>query len=126
MYNCYYVPVAIPNLTPTDNIERSTDLSRQRRRDITLDIRGASSTDLGNGFYSYQWADIVVINPNEYLVCFLEGQNINVINGGFAPGDYAPMYAMESFPRRRNQWVVTVHNPTGSTRHLSLYLIAKV
>ncbi|PJH94843.1 hypothetical protein [Bacillus sp. SN1] len=126
MYNCYYVPMLMPNSIPTYNIERSTeDFSRQRRREIPLDIREASRADLGNGFYSYEWLNYVVINPNEYLVCVMAGQNINVINGGFAPRDLAPMYAMESFPRRKNQWVVTVHNPTGSSRELSLYLIAK-
>ncbi|MGM0748767.1 MAG: hypothetical protein ACQEUS_13185 [Bacillota bacterium] len=125
MYNCYYIPMLMPNSIPPHNIERSTDFSRQSRREITVDIRRASQTDLGNEFFSYEWSNFVVINPNEYLVCFLEGQNINVLNGGFAPRDYAPMYAMESFPRRKNQWVITVHNPTGSARELSLYLIAK-
>ncbi|WP_412094441.1 hypothetical protein [Bacillus atrophaeus] len=126
MYNYYYVPMLMPSSIPPHNIERSAeDFSRQRRREIRLDIRGASRTELGNEFYSYEWSTPAQINPNEFLICYLEGQNINVLNGGFAPGDFAPMYAMESFPRRRNQWVVTVHNPTSSRRELSLYLIAK-
>lgn len=30
-----------------------------------------------------------------------------------------------SFPRRRNQWVIIIHNPVQTQRAISLYLIAK-
>ncbi|AFI27852.1 hypothetical protein MY9_1315 [Bacillus sp. JS] len=94
---------------------------------MTVDgiIPPSSSEDLGDGFYSYAWTNQQVINPGEYLVCHLEGRDINVVNGGFTPRDTAPLYAVASFPRRRNQWVIIIHNPVQTQRALSLYLIAK-
>lgn len=130
LYHYYYVPVLIPHLPPAHHTQRNQDFSeRQRRREITLNVDGfippSSTEDLGDGFYSYAWTNQQVIDPGEYLVCYLEGRDIKVINGGFTPRDYAPMYAIGSFPRRRNQWVITIHNPLQTQRAISLYLIAK-
>ncbi|MCC2385426.1 hypothetical protein CON01_22290 [Bacillus thuringiensis] len=100
---------------------------RSTRREIQLSPGSASQTDLGNGFISFRWAGYD-INTDEYLVAFLNAPGMKVINGGWAPKDYAPLYAMESFPRRIDQWVITTFNPTpgtGSPRPIEFYLIAK-
>ncbi|MDZ5719871.1 hypothetical protein U1F82_02040, partial [Bacillus sp. SXabc123] len=130
LYHYFYGPALIPYVTHTPNTQRNPDFSeRQRRREITLNIDGfippSSSEDLGDGFYSYAWTGQQVIDPGEYLVCYLEGRDIKVVNGGFAPRDYAPLYAIASYPRRRNQWVITLHNPVQTQRAISLYLIVK-
>ncbi|NEZ45175.1 hypothetical protein [Paenibacillus alvei] len=78
--------------------------------------------DLGDGFYSYSWN--LEIGEKETLSCFLSAGNLKVINAGFAPARYEPIYAMESFPRRINQWVISIINESGQ-RHITLYLIAK-
>lgn len=130
LYHYYYGPALIPYFTHTHNTQRNPDFSeRQRRREITLNVDGiippSSSEDLGDGFYSFAWTGQQVIDPGEYLVCHLEGRDIQVINGGFTPRDTAPLYAIASFPRRRNQWVIIIHNPVQTQRAISLYLIAK-
>ncbi|TYS07752.1 hypothetical protein FZC70_19285 [Bacillus subtilis] len=130
MYPYFHSPPSIPYFTPTHNSQRHPDFTeRQRRRQITLNVDGvvppSSYEDLGDGFYSYAWTNQQVINPGEYLVCHLEGRDIKVMNGGFASRDTAPLYAIASFPRRRNQWVITLHNPVQTQRAISLYLIAK-
>lgn len=130
MYHYFYGPALIPYCTHTHNTQRNPDFSeRQRIREITLSVDGnippSSSEDLGDGFYSFAWTGQQVIDPGEYLVCQLEGRDIKVINGGFATRDTAPLYAIASFPRRSNQWVIIIHNPLQTQRAISLYLIAK-
>ncbi|WP_412056337.1 hypothetical protein [Bacillus inaquosorum] len=134
MYNCYYVPVLIPNPVPTQNTQISSNFSdKQNRREVRLNIdRGIANpippdetNDLGNGFYTFAWINKFQIKEGEFLTFSLEGTNIGVINGGFAPRDFAPLYAIESFPRKKNEWIMTLHNPTRSVRDLSVYLIAK-
>ncbi len=87
---------------------------RSTRREIQLSPGSASQTDLGNGFISFRWTGYD-INTDEYLVAFLNAPGMKVINGGWAPKDYAPFYAMESFPRRIDQWVITTFNSTPGT-----------
>ncbi|MCY7796310.1 hypothetical protein MOC47_09980 [Bacillus spizizenii] len=130
MYHYYYGPALIPYFTHNLNTQKNPDFSeRQRRREITLNVDGiippSSSEDLGDSFYSFAWTGQQVIDPGEYLVCHLEGRDIKVVNAGFAPRDTAPLYAIASFPRRRNQWVIIIHNPVQTQRAISLYLIAK-
>ncbi|MHA4257545.1 hypothetical protein ACX17C_00580 [Bacillus cereus] len=98
---------------------------RSTKREINLSTGSASSTDLGNGFMSFRWEGYD-INTDEYLTVFLNAPGMKVISGGWAPKDYAPLYAMESFPRRTDQWVITAYNQApGGPRPITFYLIAK-
>lgn len=81
---------------------------RQSRR-VELDERILSSeTDLGNGFRSFSWNQ--EIDANETVTYFLSARGLKVINGGWAPGGYQNLYALESFPRSINQWVLSIVN----------------
>ncbi|MCU4815679.1 hypothetical protein OCF43_07360 [Bacillus cereus] len=100
---------------------------RSTRREINLSPGSATQTDLGNGFKSFRWAGYE-INTDEYLVAFLNAPGMKVISGGWAPRDYVPLYALESFPRNIDQWVITAFNPTpgtGGPRPIEFFLIAK-
>ncbi|KXY21230.1 hypothetical protein [Bacillus cereus] len=100
---------------------------RSTRREIHLSPGSAAQTDLGNGFMSFRWSS-AEINTDEYLAAFLNAPGMKVISGGWAPRDYAPLYAMESFPRKTDQWVITAFNPEpgiGRARPIEFFLIAK-
>ncbi|MBE0335099.1 hypothetical protein [Paenibacillus sp. 23TSA30-6] len=107
---------------PNYNYGNSQQNLRQSRR-VELD-EGllASSSDLGNGFYSFSWNQ--EIDANETVIYFLSVRGLKVINGGWAPGGYQSLYALESYPRGMNQWVITVVN-SNQRRSLQLFLIAK-
>ncbi|KAA0823498.1 hypothetical protein [Bacillus sp. AY2-1] len=84
-----------------------------------------SRGDLGHGFWSFSWTPKTV-EPNKYLVVFLHTPNMNVINGGWkisSPND--PVYAIESYDRQLDQWVITIHNASNRTKQVTFTLIAK-
>ncbi|PFL06525.1 hypothetical protein [Bacillus thuringiensis] len=99
-----------------------------RERRLELRATKGTGTQLGNGFERFDWPDITDISPNEYLTAIMSAEGMNVISGGWAPGGYAPLFAMESFPlpRRLDTWVITTLNQAqGNPRKMSFYLIAK-
>ncbi|PSB00065.1 hypothetical protein [Bacillus halotolerans] len=104
---------------------------RQTERRISLLTSAAPEVNqLGNGFFRYSWDSGV--GPKETLICFLEGDGLNVITGGFAfvgsmafEGNVPPIYLLESYPYAKNRWVISLHNPSNDSRRLRFYLIAK-
>lgn len=106
------------------NFQNSDD-GRQTQRRISLTAIKGNGMDLGDGFESFSW-DAGQINSNEYLLAFLDAPGMKVINGGWAPGDNAPLYALENYPRKKDQWVITLFNQQpGNPRPIRFYLIAK-
>lgn len=96
---------------------------RQPVRRVNLSTPFAFENDLGDGFKSYKWT--LGINSNEFLLVFMNAPGMKVINGGFAPAKYTAIYAMESFPRQIDQWVMTIYNTSPEAMEITFYLIAK-
>ncbi|MBE0344311.1 hypothetical protein E4V51_31735 [Paenibacillus sp. 28ISP30-2] len=92
-------------------------------RRVELRRRSAASEDLGNGFYSFKWTN-QEIGQNETVIFFLSAEGFKVINAGYAVGRQDPAYSMESDPNTKEQWVMSVINPSAQ-RYIHLYLIAK-
>lgn len=116
---------------PTLGVYPRYQSPRQQERRISLLTSIADEVnDLGNGFYRFRWD--TGVGPRENLVCFMEGDGLNVISGGFAfvgsmafEGSIPPIYLLESFPYAANRWVNSLHNPLRDSRRLRFYLIAK-
>ncbi|HDR4861597.1 TPA: hypothetical protein QCR61_003894 [Bacillus cereus] len=131
--NYQYSPNAITNVDSynqnTSGIQvpnfQNSDDGRQTRKKISLTAIKGRGTDLGDGFESFSW-DAGQISYNEYLLVFMDAPEMKVINGGWAPNDEAPLYAMENYPRKINQWVITLFNEKpGNPRPIRFFLIAK-
>jgi hypothetical protein len=88
--------------------------------------RGLSETpvDLGNGFFKFKWMN-QQIGSNETVTYFLNAEGMNVISAGYLLGREDIAFAMESYPRSTEQWVITVINPSPQ-REIQLFLIAKL
>ncbi|PEW27346.1 hypothetical protein [Bacillus thuringiensis] len=146
MYNNYWNPnqdVMYPNAVPNvdsqypPNYVSNADSnfympiprdSELRERRIELRATKGTGRQLGNGFERFDWPDITDIFPNEYLTAFMTAEGMQVISGGWAPGGYAPLFAMESYPQptRLDTWIITALNQAqGNPRKISFYLIAK-
>ncbi|WP_242315572.1 hypothetical protein [Bacillus cereus group sp. BfR-BA-01355] len=84
-------------------------------------------TELGHGFMSFSWAP-EIIEPNQYLIAYLHApKNMNVINGGWkisSPND--PVFAIESYDRQLNQWIITLYNASERSKQITFTLIAKM
>ncbi|NRS52070.1 hypothetical protein [Brevibacillus sp. HB2.2] len=97
----------------------------QRQQPLDLSTEGATnSQNLGNGFHRYAWEERT-IPGSTYLGVRIFAGSKKVITAGYGVAKYAPIYAMESFPRTANQWYMTIYNPTDADRQLGIYLIAK-
>ncbi|UYY98714.1 hypothetical protein OJ967_25770 [Peribacillus frigoritolerans] len=127
-YEMMYLQNTLPNVYPEYQfpIHPYRD-ERQRRREIALSPYAATRTDLGDGFMSYKWEG-ELINHNEYLTAYMEVPGMKVISGGWYISDFSTAYAIESYPSRPEQWVITVFNGRSgspSPRKVSFHLIAK-
>lgn len=99
---------------------------RQPVEQVSYNFSINNGEDLGNGFFSFR-VD-AMIDSDEYLTAFLIAPpGMKVISGGWAPQHYKPLPVLESFPHKRDTWVVTVFNPKESPapRKVSFFLIAK-
>lgn len=88
--------------------------------------RGSSEPyeDLGHGFFSFKWINRK-IGTNETVTYFLNSEGMNVISAGYAIAGEERAFALESYPRLKEQWVITVMNPSAQ-RDIQLFLIAKL
>ncbi|MDL5141674.1 hypothetical protein [Bacillus atrophaeus] len=112
---------------------RHNEVQNQRQKERRISLLASAAPEenrLGNGFFRYSWDS--GIGDNETLICFLEGNGLNVITGGFAlvgsmafEGNVPPIYLLESYPYAKNRWVISLHNPSNDSRRLRFYLIAK-
>ena len=81
--------------------------------------------DLGGGFERFAWEG-KHIEPNEFLVVRIYSGGMFVINAGYGVGEFAPIYAMESFPLRPDIWHMTIYNPIQLNRQMAFYMIGKL
>lgn len=149
MYNNYYwnqnQGMMYPNTVPNEDSQYPNPLSyspnedfhyqvpTSRNSDIrnrTIELRAVKGTgkQLGDGFERFDWPDITDIYPDEYLTAVMSVDGGKVISGGWAPGGFSPLYALESLPdtRRLDTWIITALNQTpGNPRKISFFLIAK-
>ncbi|MCU5275408.1 hypothetical protein PDN41_27475 [Bacillus cereus] len=97
----------------------------ERQPETYLYIREAKQTRLGDKFWSFSWKPQTV-QPGQYLLAFLNAPDMNVINGGWkisSPNDR--VFAIESYDRQLDQWVITLYNDSQNTKQVTFTLIAK-
>ncbi|PEL75402.1 hypothetical protein CN603_13015 [Bacillus toyonensis] len=97
----------------------------ERQPEAYLYIREAKQNRLGDKFWSFSWKPETV-KPGQYLIAFLHAPNMNVINGGWkisSPNDR--VFAIESYDRKLDQWVITLYNNSQNTKQVTFTLIAK-
>ncbi|MCU5537261.1 hypothetical protein OCB04_15100 [Bacillus cereus] len=97
----------------------------ERDQQTTLTAAEHLGTDLGHGFKSFAW-EPVTVNPKEYFVVFLEAPGRKVISGGWklgSPNDR--VFAVESYDRKINQWVITLFNDSNRPKPVTFTLMTK-
>ncbi|MGK9485125.1 hypothetical protein ACSSUS_18355 [Bacillus tropicus] len=96
-----------------------------RDQQTTLTAAEHLGTDLGHGFKSFSW-EPVTVNPKEFFVVFLEAPGRKVISGGWklgSPNDR--VFAVESYDRKINQWVITLFNDSNRPKPVTFTLMTK-
>ncbi|MCG7406804.1 hypothetical protein MH117_05180 [Paenibacillus sp. ACRRX] len=83
-----------------------------------------STDNLGGGFRRLVFTD-VQIEPNSFLEITINSGNRKVVSGGWSIANFQKAFAIESYPRQINQWVISVFNDTSVTRSITPYLITK-
>ncbi|WP_142750216.1 hypothetical protein [Bacillus cereus] len=81
--------------------------------------------DLGHKFWSFSW-NPEPVGPDQFLIAYLKAPEMNVINCGWkisSPND--KVYAIESYDRQLDEWVITLHNTSQNTKQVTFTLIAK-
>ncbi|MDA2379163.1 hypothetical protein SAMN04487767_101511 [Bacillus wiedmannii] len=97
----------------------------ERDQQTTLTAAEHLGTDLGHGFKSFSW-EPVTVNPKEFFVVFLEAPGRKVISGGWklgSPNDR--VFAVESYDRKINQWVITLFNDSNRPKPVTFTLMTK-
>ncbi|HFK1756491.1 TPA: hypothetical protein ACGXQC_000857 [Bacillus cereus] len=150
MYNNYWnpnqnvmYPNAVPNVGPNNMLNSSNfhdasfnnnqiqyqtysannELSSEYR--IDLDVPpGFQGDNLGNGFYRFAWEDRS-IGPREILPVSIHAGAWKVINAGYGIQDLGNAILVESYPKDKNNWYMTVQNLVNAPRKIAFYLIAK-
>ena len=80
--------------------------------------------NLGNGFYRFAWENRI-IGPNQILPVFIHAGDLKVINAGYGIQDLGNAILVESYPKDKNNWYMTVQNRVNAQRKIAFYLIAK-
>ncbi|MDZ5608574.1 hypothetical protein U2I54_16105 [Bacillus pseudomycoides] len=97
----------------------------ERQPQAHLYSNDAKGTNLGHKFWSFSWQP-QTLGPNQYLIAFLNAPQMNVISGGWKishPNDQ--VFAIESYDRQLDQWVITLYNASQNTKQVTFTLIAK-
>ncbi|NIL35003.1 hypothetical protein [Bacillus thuringiensis] len=131
--NYQYSPNVFMNVDPKFQMPMPR-YDNERFQATTLLVDFAEEvTDLGDGFRIYTWKE-ESINPYGYfnvnmtsLHSTFPTSNMKVISGGWSlgVGKSAHVYAIESYPRDKNQWVITLFNNTMHTRKIKFFLTTK-
>ncbi|MDF9529498.1 hypothetical protein [Bacillus cereus] len=96
-------------------------------RDLTLTANQSGGIDIGNGFRLFSFEPARPIASGQYLTIFLNAPELRVINAGWKVGGApAKIFAIESFARHRDQWVITLYNDDSVEKMVTFSLIAKL
>lgn len=125
--NYQYSPNVFMNVDPNFQMPMPR-YDNERDQATTLLIESAEEvTDLEDGFRIYTWKE-QFIRPYEYFNANMTSyptSNIKVISGGWSVDKNAHVYAIESYPRYKNQWVITLFNNSLHTRKIKFFLTIK-
>ncbi|MCU5138270.1 hypothetical protein OCA06_00380 [Bacillus cereus] len=121
-------PSAVANVDPNYQYAQNK-VQRTFNRDSELsltDIEVTKDINIGNGFYFTSWSD-VTINSKRFHTFILNATDRRVISGGWKLfGEPAKVFAVESYPRHRDQWIITLYNDEAIEKRISPSLITKL
>ncbi|WP_306008092.1 hypothetical protein [Bacillus sp. MMSF_3353] len=105
---------------PTNN-----ELKREYRMDLDVPVGMVPpENDLGNGFFRFTWENRT-IDRKQILPVTIHAGSLNVINAGYGIQGLGDAMLVESLPKDKNTWYMTVQNLSDAQRKIGFYLIAK-
>ncbi|MCT6901939.1 MAG: hypothetical protein M3Z48_01770 [Lactobacillus sp.] len=121
-------PSAVANVDPKYQYSQNK-VQRTFNRDSELSLTDHEVTNdinIGDGFYFTSWSD-TTINSKGFHTFTLNATDRRVISGGWKLlGRAAKVFAVESYPRHRDQWIITLYNDEDIEKRISPSLITKL